>query len=286
MSQSATTPVALDGLRLRDDFEDKEPRIRDLELAKRLGYAKPYDIRRLIIRMHEDGKLPGISQFVTVANRADGLPSKPSKEFWLDERACLKVIAKSDTANADAILDQIIDVFMAYRRGKLLPRLLADAPCEWDPMWTTKVVSALCHLYGQPYSGRFPSFLASVIQRIYKLVLEPATYIDMKVRNPDPKWGSNHHQWLTEQARERFRKELVVIEGTALSSNSREEFWSRLERVYLGEDCSVIVTGERAHVAPWSSLADYREVDDLLGLAEVARIALATKRARMEVVHG
>lgn len=234
--------IALDGMRLRDDFEDKEPRIRDLELAKRLGYARPRDIRKLIERLEGDGLLSDFAFCATVA-RSPGERGRPGSEFWLDEPSALAVILKSETEAAHSIFREVVAVFIAYRRGKLMPRLLAAEPCEWDAMWTDDVKAALCRLYGQPSGPRFPRFLASVIQRLYKLVLEPATYVEMKERNPDPRFGSNHHQLLTEQARDRFRKELVVIEGTALSSDSVDEFWARLERVYLGHPMQLRLMG-------------------------------------------
>lgn len=40
-------------------------------------------------------------------------------EYWLTEAQALKVIAKSDTAIADTILDEVIGVFIAVRRGML-----------------------------------------------------------------------------------------------------------------------------------------------------------------------
>ena len=40
-------------------------------------------------------------------------------EYWLTERQALKVIAKSETEVADQILDEVIAVFVAYRRGQL-----------------------------------------------------------------------------------------------------------------------------------------------------------------------
>ena len=205
------------GLRVRDDFEDKEPRIRDLELAKRLGYANPYNIRKLIRQLADAGKLPSVCQFSHSENRSDGRPSKPGHEFWLDERSAIKVIAKSETDAADQILDEVIDVFMAYRHGKLMPRLLADDFCEWDEMWSRQVTGAMCRLYGQQYDGgRPPKFLGSVQRKIYRLVLEPHVYAEMKLRNGEPHFGSNHHQLLTEQARSRFRDELRQIELAAL----------------------------------------------------------------------
>jgi len=47
-------------------------------------------------------------------------------EYWLTERQALKVIAKSETEVADQILDEVIAVFVAYRRGQLaVPQQLA-----------------------------------------------------------------------------------------------------------------------------------------------------------------
>lgn len=48
-----------------------------------------------------------------------------------------------------------------------------------------------------------------------------------------------------------------------------------------GADCVVIVTGARAHECTWTALADYRDADDLCGLAEVARLAIASRRLRL-----
>jgi hypothetical protein len=219
------------GLRVRDDFEDKTARIRDVELGARLGYARPRAIRELIERMLADGKLSdaGLCRIVVQSG------GRPANEFWLNERSAIKVIAKSETPVADAILDEVIDVFVAWRNGKLMPRLLADQMCEWDEMWPTSTVAALCRLYGQPYvaGGRQPKFLASVFRKLYCLVLDEKTYAEMKARNEEPHHGSNHHQLLNEQARKKFRGELEQIEVTAMWCDSRADFWARLERVYL-----------------------------------------------------
>jgi hypothetical protein len=251
MSEVDDDSVTLVGLRLRDDFEDKEPRIRDVELGKRLGYANPKDIRKVIKRLEESGRLPGISKRDAVARlkNAGNLPPLSVTEVWLDERSCLKVIAKSDTETADAILDEIIDVFMAYRRGKLLPRLLADEPCAWDPMWTRETVSALCRVYNWPYypGDSIPAPLASVIAKIYRVVLEPENYEAMKAVNPEPRHGQNHHQWLSEQARPRFRSELHMIRGFAAVACEYEEpskaFWLMLERHYLSHPMQLTFVG-------------------------------------------
>lgn len=231
MTSETKGPTTFGGLRMRDDFEDKEPRIRDLELASRLGYGRPRDIRKLIEPLHNAGKLRNI-RVCAVASQTSG--GRPGLEYWLDEHSALKVISKSGMDPADLILDEMIAVFMAYHRGKLVPRLLADAPCEWALMWPQSLVGALCHVYRQPFDGgRNPRFLGSVQPRIYRLVLEPRVYAEMKERTPDPKWGSNLHQWLTEQARTKFAQHLSMIEYTAFLSTSVDEFWKRLEAYYL-----------------------------------------------------
>lgn len=93
-----------------------EPMVRDLELGERLGYERPRDIRKLIERMVADGKLNDIHRCATVAR---GAAPQPVTEFWLTEAQALKVAAKSETAPADALLDEMIRVFMLARRGQL-----------------------------------------------------------------------------------------------------------------------------------------------------------------------
>ncbi len=48
-----------------------------------------------------------------------------------------------------------------------------------------------------------------------------------------------------------------------------------------GENLAVVVTGERSHECVWTALADYRDADDLCGLAEVARLAVGARRTGM-----
>ena len=100
---------------------DEEPRIRDLDLAERLGYERPRKIRDLIDRLLREEKLNDIHQRPAVGRRAGQVAAQPVTEFWLTEAQALKVVAKSETAKADAILDEVIAVFIAARRG-LLPQ--------------------------------------------------------------------------------------------------------------------------------------------------------------------
>lgn len=96
--------------------EDKpEPLIQDLELAGKLGYASPVTIKKLIKRMIDAEQLGPVS---TVGNGEVG--GRAGLNYFLDERQALKIIARSKTDIADKILDEVIAVYLAYRKG-LLP---------------------------------------------------------------------------------------------------------------------------------------------------------------------
>lgn len=103
-------------------LDGDEPRILDEELGRRLGFARPRDIRKLIDRLVKDGKLSDIRISATVA-RYESRPGiwqeRVVNEYWLTEHQALKVIARSETAIADAILDEVIQVFRAVLRGQL-----------------------------------------------------------------------------------------------------------------------------------------------------------------------
>jgi site-specific DNA-cytosine methylase len=75
-----------------------EPRIRDIDLAEKLGYARPRDIRKLIERLLKDGRLKDVKVCATVAQTSGG---RPGKEYHLTRNQALKVAAHADTNIAD-----------------------------------------------------------------------------------------------------------------------------------------------------------------------------------------
>ena len=96
---------------------DGEPRTRDLDLADRLGFGRPRDIRKLIER-----NLPEIESFgvcATVAQNHNGGRGRPATEYWLSEEQALLVAALSDADRAAAVRHMLIKVFVAWRRGQI-----------------------------------------------------------------------------------------------------------------------------------------------------------------------
>jgi hypothetical protein len=103
---------------------DTEPMIQDLHLADKLGYDRPRKIRDLIKRMLEKGQLRPEQVRPTVGRLPNGTVSTV---YHLDEHACIKVITRSDTALADKITDEVLDVFIEAREGKRSkPDLLSE----------------------------------------------------------------------------------------------------------------------------------------------------------------
>lgn len=115
-------------------FEDApEPYIPDIELGRRLGFKRPWDVRRLIRRWYDSGHLVDTrcerrSQSDDVNSRRGGANAphgvarrgRPANaEYFLGEADTLFIVTKSETDLATEITKQIIQVFMAWRRGQL-----------------------------------------------------------------------------------------------------------------------------------------------------------------------
>lgn len=231
-----SAPLAtVNGYVVRSDFGDAEPRIHDLELARRLGYARPHFLRELIRSMVVDGKLKDVA-FFRAARRNDG-KGRPTDEAWLTERQALKVIAKSETETADQILDEVIDVFIAVRKGAHAPAthpLLAADLSPWSRMWGRDIQDAACALYQKPKSNRPPRFMGKIQEKLYKALCDDECHAQMKARIPNPRRGRNLHQLFSDQARAGFSRQLPVVIGLMETSHSKDDFWSRLDFLYRG----------------------------------------------------
>lgn len=223
---------------------DGEPRIRDLDLAKKLGYQDIHKIRTLIAKNRND-----LGFIATAAENHGGGRGRPGIEYWLTEEQALFVVAKSETPKATAILKLVIAAFVAVRRQiardeqalKTIPRRLIEAfllpapATEWERMFQPSLVAALCDLHGVKWTGgSHPRWLARTNEKIYGLVFSSAIGAEIKRRNPLPKWGTNHHQHLTGEARDYLAAQLKIVEAIARQSASKADFWHRMEREFSG----------------------------------------------------
>lgn len=105
-----------------NDSDDGEPRIRDVDAAARLGYVQPRSVRKLIQRIWPGNQ--GLCVRSTVERTqmpTGGTRETQVREVWLTEAQLLKLCARSETPIAEAILDEMIQVFIAVRRHLLSP---------------------------------------------------------------------------------------------------------------------------------------------------------------------
>lgn len=108
-------PVTIQDLKLLDDT----PRVHDLRLAEALGFGQPYDIRPLIKRNGEELSKHG-EVFGTVPKTSPN-GGRPTTEYWLNEPQSILICMFSRTDKAAEVRREIIEVFMAWRRGHLAP---------------------------------------------------------------------------------------------------------------------------------------------------------------------
>src|SRR3954470_2385266 len=94
---------------------DGEPRIRDLDLAARLGFAQERDIRKLIARHR--GALCALGPIVE-RQEVVGKGQRVATAY-LNRKQAIFVTARSDTPIAIDITIEIVERFDAYEKGLL-----------------------------------------------------------------------------------------------------------------------------------------------------------------------
>lgn len=149
---------------------------------------------------------------------------------------------------ADSLLDALagvaivamIDEATGFQRVRadgalaaIFNRFFGPKPAPWEQMFSSALVNSLCKLDGVKWSGgRHPSYLKSTNKKIYEMVCGSEIFAEMRRRNPLAHFGSNHHQLMSEEAREAFREQLTIVQVIADQSRSKNDFWRRMERQY------------------------------------------------------
>lgn len=101
------------------DCPDGEPRIAANDAARRLQFTRERNFDRVIEKAFPGQKINEIH--VRSKVERTGATTRTVREYWLTEAQLLKVIARSRTEVAEAILDDMIRVYMLARRGLLGP---------------------------------------------------------------------------------------------------------------------------------------------------------------------
>lgn len=247
---SAGIVLQVDGFPLHREDRDGEFRVRDLDLAERLGYERPRDIRTLIKSMIETGELPGVFERpVAPLPRISGnlRSGRPGSEYWLDRIEALLVVMRSDAPNAIPMRRVIADVFhkvlLQYEQSKTALRrlpahierwFLSPTAFDFESLWPDSLVRELERLHGREWNGgRHPHHMKSTYPAIYRMVMSSPVAAKMMASNPD-RDRLRHHQFITPEARPFVVAQLGIIEAIARGAANKADFWSRMEREYDG----------------------------------------------------
>ena len=106
---------------------DGEPRLLDLRLAEVLGFEQQRDIRKLIkrniARLERHGAI-----FSTMARFPGQRRGPAATQYHLNEKQAYRLCMWSEAPNADAVQEQMVEVFFAYRHGRLVESQRQRAP--------------------------------------------------------------------------------------------------------------------------------------------------------------
>ncbi len=92
---------------------DDEPRIRDLDLAERLGFDRPRKIRELVTRYKDE-----IETFGTCPTLGRVARGNAVSEHYLNEEQALLIATVSNAPAAPRVRRALITTFVALRRGQ------------------------------------------------------------------------------------------------------------------------------------------------------------------------
>lgn len=225
-------PIEHLGIELANDFDDKVPRIRDVDLGAQLGMVQPRDIRGTI-RAHAQI----LSAFGVCARRpqtSGSLGGRPATEYWLNKEQALYVASKSETEAGRQTLVMLVKAFSAFEQMILdrIPPLLRAEFAPWSKTWQDDLMKELCTLKGEVFNGRHPRWCAHINSVIYECLLGKDVYAQLKAQNPKPSRGHNHHQLITPEYRDAFNRQLGFVAGLASSCASLADLEGHLRRIY------------------------------------------------------
>ena len=245
-----TIVLQVDGLALQRSADDGEFRVRDIDLAERLGYDRPRDIRKLIKIMIDTGELLDLLPRAAVARgkmRGKVQEEIVVDEYWLDRVEALLVVMRSDAPRAIPMRRVVADVFhrvlLQYEESKTALRrlpahierwFLSPSALDFQALWPDSLVRELERLHGREWSGgRHPHHMKSTYPAIYRLLMSSPVAAKMMSANPDPD-RLRHHQFITPEARPFVVAQLGIVESIARGSASKADFWARMDREYGG----------------------------------------------------
>lgn len=256
--------VKLEGLALATRGFEDGPRVRDIELAERLGYAHVKKLRELIetrsaelytygdIEWRSQKQLDHAASSSFAAENSDFPPigeksqkhGRSAGAYFLNEEQALLVSMFSEAPRAPEVRRALISAFKAVklllgRHSYLESRILEfEQRRDWELLWGPEIVSAICKLYRWPTTnanGGMYAPLAVIFDKLYRLFLGDEVVDAIKERNPQPSRGNNHHQLLQEKVREMVGSDVALVKTFADISATPGQWWAKLRTHFKRE---------------------------------------------------
>lgn len=204
-----------------------EPCIADLRLAEGLGFDRARNIRNLISR-HRD-EIQRYGELRVTLERNSGRRGAPERSFWLNEAQALLVCMFARTPKAAEIRQQVIEVFLAWRRGALAAPALPPPIDPWERMVDRlHAYSAQIEFTGAHSASH--QALAATHLPIWTDGHRPAFWGDLDVRE----FLTTCHRQMTEVAA-RAACERQFGAARTPSKSALNRYWQRLDRARGGE---------------------------------------------------
>lgn len=229
-----------------ETWEDGVPRVRDVDLAERAGMKAPRQVRELIKRNRAELEAHGALSMRRTVRRISkpngGEELREVKEFWLNRLQAAALVPRMSTPKAmefrialvRAVFGEDARVDPRAPGYQLFARMLRfQAAKSRRKFWSEEIVTSLCTTYKiQRRAQELPAPLLGVIGWIYRTVLTPQVYAEMKARNPRGSERDLHYEWWTDELRGLLDDDVNVIRALSNTSASAEDFKAKMMAHY------------------------------------------------------
>jgi hypothetical protein len=113
-----------------------------------------------------------------------------------------------------------------------LREFVAEKALPHKVTWHDKLVKEMGRIYGLPYTlgSRHPAWMANFQDMLYRIMYGNDVIDEIKRINPEPKFGSNHHQHF--KRHDLLEQDILIVYTHAFTSGSPIEFWNKIRFQY------------------------------------------------------